>query len=99
MTLTGQVLGADRAGVVFNKKYDRIPITLRESYNLDKDVARHLSRNYGTRALQVGAAGGMATGHGLDYATAAAPPRACARVLLLHGALLTPPLLCHCCAH
>jgi glycerol-3-phosphate dehydrogenase len=27
-----QFLGADRAGIVVNKKYDRIPITLRESY-------------------------------------------------------------------
>ena len=48
-----QVLGADREGVVFHKKYDRIPVTLRESFGLEKDVARHLSRNYGTRALQV----------------------------------------------
>lgn len=52
-TATLQVLGADRAGVVFNKKYDRIPLTLRETYGLDRDVARHLARNYGTRALQV----------------------------------------------
>jgi glycerol-3-phosphate dehydrogenase len=48
-----QVLGADREGVVFHKKYDRIPVTLREGFGLEKDVARHLSRNYGTRALQV----------------------------------------------
>lgn len=53
-TLSMQLLGADRAGIVFNKRYDRIPVTLRETYGLDKDVARHLSRNYGTRALQVG---------------------------------------------
>ena len=33
---SGQVLGADRAGVVFNKKFDRIPVTLRESFGLDK---------------------------------------------------------------
>jgi glycerol-3-phosphate dehydrogenase len=52
-TLTGQLLGADREGVVFNQKYDRIPVTLRESFGFDKDVARHLARNYGTRALQV----------------------------------------------
>lgn len=52
-TLKMQVLGADRAGVVFNQKFDRIPVTLRESYALDKDVSRHLARNYGTRALQV----------------------------------------------
>jgi glycerol-3-phosphate dehydrogenase len=53
-TLNMQLLGADRAGIVFNKRYDRIPVTLRETYGLDKDVARHLSRNYGTRALQIG---------------------------------------------
>ena len=47
------MLGADRAGVVFNKKYDRIPLTLRETFGMDRDVARHLARNYGTRALQV----------------------------------------------
>lgn len=52
-TLNGQVLGADRQGVVFNKKYDRIPVTLREHYGFEKDVARHLASNYGTRALQV----------------------------------------------
>ena len=51
------MLGADRAGVVFNKKYDRIPLTLRETFGLDRDVARHLARNYGTRALQVGLGG------------------------------------------
>jgi len=27
-----QLLGADRAGIVFNKNYDRIPITLRETF-------------------------------------------------------------------
>ena len=48
-----QLLGADRAGVVYNKKYHRIPVTLRESYGLDKEVAKHLAANYGTRALQV----------------------------------------------
>jgi len=48
-----RLLGADRAGIVVNQKYERIPVTLRESYGLDKDVARHLSMNYGTRALQV----------------------------------------------
>lgn len=53
-TVNMQLLGADRAGIVFNQRYDRIPITLRETFGFDKDVARHLSRNYGTRALQVG---------------------------------------------
>lgn len=48
-----QLLGADRAGVVYNKNYHRIPVTLRESYGMDKEVAAHLAANYGTRALQV----------------------------------------------
>jgi glycerol-3-phosphate dehydrogenase len=52
-TLTMQLLGADRAGIVINKKYDRIPVTLREVYGFDKETAKHLSMNYGTRAVQV----------------------------------------------
>lgn len=47
------IIGADRIGEVCNKKFDKITITLRENYHLDKDVAEHLMRNYGTRALQV----------------------------------------------
>jgi glycerol-3-phosphate dehydrogenase len=38
---------------VINQKYDRIPVTLREVYGFSKDVAKHLTVNYGTRALQV----------------------------------------------
>uniref|UniRef100_A0AAV1TQ03 Glycerol-3-phosphate dehydrogenase n=1 Tax=Peronospora matthiolae TaxID=2874970 RepID=A0AAV1TQ03_9STRA len=49
------MIGADRIGEVCNKKFDKITVTLRENYNLDKDVAEHLMRNYGTRALQVAA--------------------------------------------
>lgn len=52
-TLAMQLLGADRAGIVVNKKYDRIPVTLREVYGMERDIAKHLSMNYGTRALQV----------------------------------------------
>ena len=48
-----QLLGADRAGVVVHRRYDRIAITLRETYGLPKDVAKHLMSNYGTRALQL----------------------------------------------
>lgn len=48
-----QLLGADRENKVVNKKYDRISITLRETYGFEKDVAKHLMMNYGTRALQV----------------------------------------------
>ncbi|RLN96055.1 hypothetical protein BBJ28_00007876 [Nothophytophthora sp. Chile5] len=47
------IIGADRIGEVCNKKFDKITVTLRENYNLDKDIAEHLMRNYGTRALQV----------------------------------------------
>jgi len=54
VTQSMQVLGADRAGVVVNKKFDRIPVTLRGEYGLSKDIAKHLLMNYGTRALQVG---------------------------------------------
>lgn len=52
-TQTMQLLGADRAGIVVGQKFDRITITLRETYGFHKDVAEHLLRNYGTRALQV----------------------------------------------
>lgn len=48
-----QLLGADRAGIVVGQKFDRIVITLRETYGLHKDVAKHLVHNYGTRGLQV----------------------------------------------
>lgn len=52
-TAAMQLIGADRAGIVVNRHYDRIPVTLRETFGLDKEVARHLARNYGTRALSV----------------------------------------------
>ena len=48
-----KMIGADRIGEVCGKKFDTITITLREKYNMDKDVAEHLMRNYGTRALQI----------------------------------------------
>ncbi|CAH0522142.1 unnamed protein product [Peronospora belbahrii] len=53
MTKDVGMIGADRIGVVCNKKFDKITVTLREHYNLDKEIAEHLMRNYGTRALQV----------------------------------------------
>ena len=34
-------------------RHTGIPITLRRDYGLAKDVSRHLTSNYGTRALQV----------------------------------------------
>ncbi|CAI5709485.1 unnamed protein product [Hyaloperonospora brassicae] len=54
-TKTVGIIGADRVGEVCNKKFDKITVTLREKYDLDKDIAEHLMRNYGTRALQVAA--------------------------------------------
>ena len=53
VTLGRGIIGADRAGVVANGKFDRINITLRDEYDLPKDVAKHLVSNYGTRALQM----------------------------------------------
>lgn len=47
------LIGADRAGIVCSQKFHKIFITLRESFELDHDVALHLSRNYGTRSLQI----------------------------------------------
>ena len=48
------IIGADRAGVVSGGKFDRVVVTLREEYQIPKDVAEHLVKNYGTRALQIG---------------------------------------------
>lgn len=48
-----QMVGADRIGEVCGSKFDIITRTLREKYHMDKDVATHLMRNYGTRALQI----------------------------------------------
>mmetsp|Transcript_20488 Transcript_20488/g.33013 ORF Transcript_20488/g.33013 Transcript_20488/m.33013 type:complete len:617 (-) Transcript_20488:289-2139(-) len=48
-----QLIGADRAGIVCAQKFDRVLVTLRNDYHLPKDVADHLLKNYGTRALQV----------------------------------------------
>ena len=36
-----------------NQKFDRIVVTLRTTYGLEKHVANVLVYNYGTRALQV----------------------------------------------
>jgi glycerol-3-phosphate dehydrogenase len=52
-TLNLGLIGSDRAGVVSNRKFDKILVTLREEYNMPKDVAAHLVSNYGTRALQI----------------------------------------------
>merc|ERR1712157_495357 len=48
-----QLIGADRAGIVCAQKFDQIRITLKEEYQLPTDIAKHLTHNYGTRALQI----------------------------------------------
>jgi glycerol-3-phosphate dehydrogenase len=53
VTSSMQLLGADRAGIVVQGIFDRITVTLREEYKLSKDIATHLTSNYGTRSLQV----------------------------------------------
>ncbi|EKX53383.1 hypothetical protein GUITHDRAFT_84416 [Guillardia theta CCMP2712] len=47
------LLGTDRGGLVCNKNFDKVVVTLREKYDMDKMVAKHLMHNYGTRALIV----------------------------------------------
>jgi glycerol-3-phosphate dehydrogenase len=53
ITATMQLVGADRGGEVCNQNFDRVAVTLREEFGLDKDTANHLRGNYGTRALQL----------------------------------------------
>jgi glycerol-3-phosphate dehydrogenase len=53
MTKNLMLLGADRAGIVCDQSFDIITITLREDYGFDRDIAEHLTRNYGTRALSI----------------------------------------------
>ncbi|GAB5036550.1 glycerol-3-phosphate mitochondrial [Nannochloropsis oceanica] len=48
-----KLLGADRARIVCDQKFNKIGITLRNDYELPEDVAAHLVKSYGTRALQV----------------------------------------------
>jgi len=48
-----KLVGADRAGIVCEQKFNIITVTLREDYDFDRDVAEHLVSNYGTRALQI----------------------------------------------
>lgn len=52
-TLNQQLLGADRQGIVCGQKFNRITITLRNTYGLSREMAKYLTHNYGTRALQV----------------------------------------------
>ncbi|KAJ1623260.1 FAD dependent oxidoreductase-domain-containing protein [Pavlovales sp. CCMP2436] len=53
ITSTMQLVGADRGGEICDQNFDRVTITLREEFGLDKDTANHLRGNYGTRALQL----------------------------------------------
>lgn len=52
-TCNMQLLGADRVGVICGHKFDRVAVTLRNDYNMSKDLSAHLTHNYGTRALQI----------------------------------------------
>lgn len=36
------LLGTDRGGLVCNKSFDKVVVTLREKYDMDKLVAKHL---------------------------------------------------------
>mmetsp|Transcript_85668 Transcript_85668/g.228414 ORF Transcript_85668/g.228414 Transcript_85668/m.228414 type:complete len:663 (-) Transcript_85668:20-2008(-) len=65
-----QLIGADRAGIVCNQSFDKVVVTLREKYDMDRQIAKHLMRNYGTRALMVAEVAktmaGQARGSGPD---------------------------------
>ena len=52
-TANTRLIGADRGGLVCHRDFDKVCISLREHYGMDKDIARHLCHNYGTRALQL----------------------------------------------
>ncbi|GBG27847.1 Glycerol-3-phosphate dehydrogenase, mitochondrial [Hondaea fermentalgiana] len=52
-TLGLKLIGADRAGIICDQKYDIVTVTLREDYGFDRDIAQHLVSSYGTRALQI----------------------------------------------
>ena len=47
------LMGTDRGGLICHKNFDKVVVTLREKYDMDKLVAKHLMHNYGTRALIV----------------------------------------------
>uniref|UniRef100_A0A7S3GJL0 Glycerol-3-phosphate dehydrogenase n=1 Tax=Palpitomonas bilix TaxID=652834 RepID=A0A7S3GJL0_9EUKA len=48
-----QLIGSDRRGIVCGQKFDVVAVQLRDQYDMDKALAVHLTRSYGTRALQV----------------------------------------------
>jgi len=52
-TASSMLVGADRARIVCDQRFDIIQITLREVYGFDRDVAAHLTSSYGTRSLQI----------------------------------------------
>jgi len=53
VTESMSLLGTDRGGLICHKNFDKVVVTLREKYDMDKLVAKHLMHNYGTRALVV----------------------------------------------
>lgn len=53
VTQSMTLLGTDRGGLICHKNFDKVVVTLREKYEMDKFVAKHLMHNYGTRALIV----------------------------------------------
>mmetsp|Transcript_36808 Transcript_36808/g.86473 ORF Transcript_36808/g.86473 Transcript_36808/m.86473 type:complete len:577 (-) Transcript_36808:139-1869(-) len=52
-TLEMQLVGSDQTGEVCGGAFDRIVATLVDDVGVEKDVAKHLRSNYGTRALQI----------------------------------------------
>lgn len=52
-----KLIGADRGNLVCHQNFDKVSISLREQFDMDKDIAEHLCSNYGTRALQLAAMG------------------------------------------
>eukprot|EP00041_Stephanoeca_diplocostata_P024241 m.608238 g.608238 ORF g.608238 m.608238 type:complete len:279 (+) comp22484_c2_seq18:1584-2420(+) len=53
VTSSMKLIGADRGNLVCHQNFNKVAIALRESYEMDKDIAEHLCHNYGTRALQL----------------------------------------------
>ncbi len=55
VTSAAQVVGSDRDGSVSKRDFVALAQTLQAApYSLPRDVARHLCRNYGSRALAIG---------------------------------------------
>ena len=52
-TAHGVLIGGDRGGLVCHRNFNENVVRLREVYGFDRDTARHLNHNYGTRSLQL----------------------------------------------